>query len=111
MLEFHERYGPIVRIAPNEVSYAHADAWRDIYGDKSFGRNQYWFKRPENEPLNIMGSDEPAHSRLRRGFNGAFTDANVKEMSKTVVTHVNQMIKMLKGIVDSGNGKGTVDLV
>jgi len=30
--ELHEKYGPIVRISPNELSYITEDAWNDIYG-------------------------------------------------------------------------------
>ncbi|GAB1320619.1 Terpene synthase [Madurella fahalii] len=28
----HKKYGPIVRISPSELSFAHPDAWRDIFG-------------------------------------------------------------------------------
>jgi hypothetical protein len=29
----HDKYGPIVRIAPDELSYNCAEAWQDIYGN------------------------------------------------------------------------------
>jgi hypothetical protein len=29
--KLHEKYGPVVRIAPNAVSYISAEAWNDIY--------------------------------------------------------------------------------
>ena len=29
--EFHEKYGEIVRLAPDEVSFANEQAWNDIY--------------------------------------------------------------------------------
>lgn len=32
MLKLHEKYGPVVRISPNELSYTDAQAWKDIYG-------------------------------------------------------------------------------
>ena len=28
----HERYGPVVRLAPYEVSFIDEKAWSDIYG-------------------------------------------------------------------------------
>jgi hypothetical protein len=30
--ELHNQYGPVVRIAPSELSYTTEDAWADIYG-------------------------------------------------------------------------------
>jgi hypothetical protein len=30
--ELHEKYGPIIRVGPNELSYITEDAWNDIYG-------------------------------------------------------------------------------
>lgn len=33
--ELHKQYGPVVRIAPDEISYISADAWKTIYGQRS----------------------------------------------------------------------------
>jgi len=30
--DLHEKYGPVIRIGPNELSYITEDAWNDIYG-------------------------------------------------------------------------------
>lgn len=30
--ELHDKYGDVVRVAPNELSYANGDAWETIYG-------------------------------------------------------------------------------
>ena len=30
--ELHDKYGPVVRIAPGELSYNCPEAWQDIYG-------------------------------------------------------------------------------
>lgn len=35
--ELHKRYGPVVRLAPNEVSFASAAAVKDIYGSAGSG--------------------------------------------------------------------------
>lgn len=34
MHELHEKYGPVVRFAPNEITYISAQAWKDIYGHR-----------------------------------------------------------------------------
>jgi hypothetical protein len=30
--DLHEKYGPVIRIGPNELSYITEDSWNDIYG-------------------------------------------------------------------------------
>lgn len=32
--KLHTRYGGVVRIAPNELSFNTAEGWRDIYGNR-----------------------------------------------------------------------------
>jgi cytochrome P450 len=34
MLKLHEKYGPVVRSAPNELSFNTATAWKEIYGHR-----------------------------------------------------------------------------
>ncbi|RYP04569.1 hypothetical protein DL764_004377 [Monosporascus ibericus] len=38
MVELHKKYGPVLRIAPDELSYASAQAWQDIYVHYRFRR-------------------------------------------------------------------------
>ena len=56
--DFHTRYGPIVRCAPNELSYADAAAWKDIYasrpGHLPFQRNQSWFKKMRPDEVRLV---------------------------------------------------------
>lgn len=33
--EWHQKYGPVVRIAPDELSYTDSRAWSAIYGERS----------------------------------------------------------------------------
>ncbi len=30
--QLHDKYGEIVRVAPNELSYTNPDAWQEVYG-------------------------------------------------------------------------------
>jgi hypothetical protein len=30
----HLKYGPVVRIAPDELAYIDSEAWKDIYGQR-----------------------------------------------------------------------------
>ena len=49
--KIHEKYGDIVRIAPDEISFANEEAWTDIY---TFRRGH---KRATKDPAVFVGND------------------------------------------------------
>ena len=68
--ELHKRYGPVVRVAPNELSYTNLEAWNDIYGrgeDKRQLRKDTGFT--PSAATNVRGIkfelDDGEHARLR----------------------------------------------
>lgn len=99
--DFHARYGPIVRVAPNELAYADAAAWKDIYANRPghlpFQRNRTWFKkmRPD-EPNSIVGFDEDDHTRYRRAFVNAFSEKSLRDQAPVIESHVDEFITQLK---------------
>lgn len=34
LIELHKKYGPVVRLAPNELSFDTVQSWKDIYGSR-----------------------------------------------------------------------------
>ncbi|PSN71985.1 benzoate 4-monooxygenase cytochrome P450 [Corynespora cassiicola Philippines] len=116
MKEMHDKYGPIVRIAPNELSYADSAAWKDIYGNrpghKIFERNPLWFKKLNpGDPQSIMGPDEEAHARFRRAFTQSFSEKSLRDQSPVVQSYVDLFINQLKAPVSGRKWKEkTVDL-
>lgn len=101
MKEFHDRYGSIVRIAPDELSFNDPQAWKDIYGNRPghlpFERNPTWFKaaKPGN-PESIMGPNEEAHARYRKTLVHAFSDKSLKEQAPMIEGYVGQLIGQLR---------------
>ena len=101
MKEFHTTYGPIVRIAPNELSYADSRAWKDIYtsrpGHQLFQKNKTWFKKQTpDEPHSIMSFDEAHHARYRRAFANAFSDTTLRDQAPIVEGYVDLLISRLR---------------
>ena len=45
--KLHKRYGDVIRIGPNEISFAKEDAWQDIYtnrlGHQEPTKNKVWY--------------------------------------------------------------------
>lgn len=63
----HEKYGAVVRVAPDEISFLDAKAWRDIYGkaanmpkDPAFCET---FEGPDNP--HILVANDSDHARMR----------------------------------------------
>lgn len=56
MKKLHDKYGPVVRFGPTDLSYASAQAWQDIHGPKVQEKAQEFSVQPVN------GSSETACS-------------------------------------------------
>jgi hypothetical protein len=77
MLKLHEKYGPIVRTAPRQVSFTDASAWKVIYGHKTGGKTKTFVKDP-----NILydGSRvNKAHRYCRRSQSYSTTSHSCKQ--------------------------------
>jgi cytochrome P450 len=101
LIEHHDKYGPVVRIAPNELSYSDSEAWRDIYGNRPghlpFKRNETWFKKMSpDEPNSIMGPDEEAHARMRRAFAHSFSEKSLRDQTPVIESYVDAFMKKIK---------------
>ena len=117
----HTRHGPVVRIAPNELSYTDPRAWRDIYvattpaattaggAGALFERNQVWARKPRaQDPGTIMGADEGDHAVCRKAFMGGFSERSVRGQMGVLERHVGGWVGRLQGMfVETGR---TVDL-
>ncbi|RWA06357.1 hypothetical protein EKO27_g8754 [Xylaria grammica] len=63
----HEKYGDVVRIAPDEVSFAREEAWVDALGGrKPLPRNATPFKAAPGQPDNLVTTDDPEASIHKR---------------------------------------------
>ncbi|PVI03954.1 cytochrome P450 [Periconia macrospinosa] len=111
----HQEYGPVVRIAPNELVYIDAQAWRDIYvtrhGGHHMEKNTVWGKSPPGTPQSIVSTEEDAHLRNRRALTGAFSEHAVSEHGGVVEGYVDLMVRKLSEMAVGGNGEAVVDMV
>ncbi|KAF8865497.1 cytochrome P450 [Acephala macrosclerotiorum] len=98
--EFHERYGAIVRIAPDELTFIQEEAWQDIYG-KPQPRNTQLRKDPttfilpnDGIPKGILvePSDE-VHARIRRNLAPAFSEKALGDQEPLLNKHFDLLMK------------------
>ncbi|KAF2835010.1 isotrichodermin C-15 hydroxylase [Patellaria atrata CBS 101060] len=96
----HKRYGDVVRIAPDELSYISGDtAWEDIYGfcNNKRGRKVYlkdrtWIGPSGNGSWSLLAADKESHSRIRRLFSHAFSDKALREQEPLIQKYVDLLV-------------------
>ena len=108
MLSFHERYGPVVRIAPNELAFTEPEAWNDIYGLQS-GRVQNKkdvaaYSPPAGDmfgdAVGIVHADDGAHARLRRLYGQAFTPKAIEGLAGMLGRYADLLVRQLGRAVE-----------
>lgn len=107
-----DQYGEVVRISPDELSFLHPHAWRDIYGHGSKeGRGSAppkdWTRYgtlPNGTPSIVVIPDAVEHARARKMFTPAFSDRALIEQSQLFTKYADQLVSVLKG----GNANGGV---
>ncbi|KAK4447093.1 putative sterigmatocystin biosynthesis P450 monooxygenase stcF [Podospora aff. communis PSN243] len=106
--ELHKIYGPVVRIAPWELSYSSAQAWKDIYTGSPNQKSGAKEPMPSNV---IYGADEVEyfgaysvmfqssaveHNRHRRILSPAFSDKSLREQEPTITKHVAMLMQRFR---------------
>ncbi|KAK0642473.1 Cytochrome P450 monooxygenase rdc4 [Lasiodiplodia hormozganensis] len=95
----HKKYGDVVRIAPNELSFISGDtAWNDIYGFRGakkpeFGKDRDWYNKPVNGTYSMLGAGREDHSRMRRVFSHAFSDKALREQEPLIQRYIGMLMQ------------------
>lgn len=94
----HDRYGPYVRISPNEISCIDVSVMQDIFGPSGMPKGPIWDARgnPDGEPSLIALHDLHEHSRQRKPWNRAFSTSAVKDYEPVVTKRVLQLADALE---------------
>ena len=111
--ELHARYGPIVRIAPNNLSFINPQAWKDIYAHKKTPelemiKDPEFYVRNPDAPTIVNGNREE-HARYRRLYSPGFSSRSLREQEPLIQVYVNMFINGLGRACDQG--ETPVDMV
>ncbi|KAJ8119114.1 hypothetical protein OPT61_g23 [Boeremia exigua] len=95
----HRKYGDVIRIAPNELSFATVEAYRDIYGHAIKGKKLFpksnWYHTSGDHP-GIVSVTEPAqHSRQRKYLAHAFSSQSLREQESFVHRYVDLFVQQI----------------
>ena len=111
LLALHEKYGSVVRIGPNELSFTAPEAWEDIFGRPQAGLKEENPKAPwylSENGTGLLGASYSDHNRMRRLMANGFSATAMVEQQPKIQEHVSLLIEKLKTKVDRGDGR--VDL-
>jgi hypothetical protein len=114
VLLLHAKYGPIVRIAPRELSYSDGStAFKEIYGFRKSGPNLYKDPAFYATPLNgvdnmITVLDDASHGRQRKAFTHAFAEKSMRDLEPRLKFWAEKMVAKLD---EHANGRDAIDMV
>ncbi|UPK90664.1 hypothetical protein LCI18_001599 [Fusarium solani-melongenae] len=106
VVELHRKYGDVVRVAPNEVSFISGEVvWDEVYGFRTGSR-----KSETTQPPAMIMADGADHARYRRLLSHAFSNSALKDQEAIVQKY---MALLVDGLRDSGDkaDDNIVDLV
>ncbi|KAI1753600.1 cytochrome P450 [Xylaria castorea] len=100
MDELHKKYGPVVRVSPDELAFSSPQAWRDIYGHKKAGEEE--FAKPDTVykifdwlPTSVLNANRQDHGALRRQLSHGFSDRSMREQEPIIGSYVDLLIRRL----------------
>jgi cytochrome P450 len=99
--DLHRQYGPVVRISPNDLSFVSPQAWKDIYGHRAHGEEEfpkdrqfYRMIKQMPESLFSMHSREE-HGQVRRQLAHGFSDRSMRGQEPIIGAYVDLLISRL----------------
>lgn len=105
-----------MRVAPDEVSLAYAEAWGDVYqasnGRPPFEKDPLWWKKRDDEVDHILSAPDPTeHARIRRVLHHCFTPRAVISQEPILQRYVGLLIKRLREQIPKNDSSAVIDIV
>ncbi|KAH7190031.1 cytochrome P450 [Fusarium oxysporum] len=102
MEETHRKYGDVVRIAPNELSFATAQAYDDIYGHAFKDKKKFikgsWYDVAGDHPGIVSVRDPVQHSRQRKYLSHVFSAKSLRGQETLIHGYVDLFLGQLRDL-------------
>ena len=105
----HERYGKVVRVRPNELSFADSTAWHDIFSNRPLLPKPSWrlFKVPGLLPNMNEVVSHTEHNRMRRILAPGFSDGALRKQEYIVQNYMTLLVKHIQERVKHADNEFT----
>ncbi|KAK0634134.1 cytochrome P450 [Immersiella caudata] len=114
----HKEHGPVLRIAPDEVTFSHPDAWRDIFhlspGKPQFLKHPTWWRPLPGIPKSLVWCIDPdEHAFLKRCFAPGYSARAMKVYERVISENVDVLVRRIREIISAGEkgSGGEVDVM
>ncbi|KAI0551224.1 isotrichodermin C-15 hydroxylase [Xylaria curta] len=97
--KLHEKYGPVVRLAPNELAFQDPNAWRDVMGGGTSEIPKWigMYGVPAFLPPHIQNTiSKTYHRALRKALSPGFSDASLRAQEPMIAKYIDLMMQRLK---------------
>ena len=95
--KLHDIYGPVVRIAPDELTYISPAVWKEIYATRPQLMKD---PRSQTPPINgadsLFTADGDNHRRIKGAFINAFSDKALREQATIVEEYAGMFTQRLR---------------
>ncbi|KAI1327216.1 cytochrome P450 [Xylariaceae sp. FL0255] len=102
MRDLHDRYGEVVRVGPNALSFIRPEAWKDIYGHGHAEYPKYFPAGVNMDKRKILAADSSNHFRMRRAMLPAFSDKALLQQEPLIRVYVDLLIQKLRDQSETG---------
>lgn len=105
LLEIHKRYGQIVRIAPDELSFTHPDSWKEVQGHVKQGQPENG-KDPKiydpSRDTSLVSASRERHGPMRRTLAAAFSARAMVAQQPLLNGYIDLLMQRLREKGESG---------
>lgn len=100
----HEKFGPVVRISPNHISFTEPAAYKDIYGHgTSLVKDDFYAHIADGNPSMAQATVKAVHSAKRRNLAHVFSAKEIVAMEPRVMVAVEKLCSAIR--IKANGGK------
>ena len=98
LVDMHQKYGNVVRIGPDEVSFVSAQSWKTIHGtgSNSFQRDPNLMAVLQKATDTLGSADRETHRLFRNLVAPVFSDSSLRTQEPVIVEVAQRMVYALK---------------
>ncbi|KAL0060256.1 hypothetical protein AAF712_012966 [Marasmius tenuissimus] len=96
----HDRYGPIVRSGPNDISVINHSSVKEVLGSEGLPKGPAYLARsPVGIPPPLIVTTGEEHTNRRRVWGRGFSSESIKEYQQIIVARANELTEGLSARV------------
>ncbi|KAK1757808.1 isotrichodermin C-15 hydroxylase [Echria macrotheca] len=106
----HDKYGPVIRIAPNHLAFTDPAAWKDIYGtlvghksgQREMEKGRAFVRALDDVARSIFNADRDEHRRVRGALSHGFSDSSLRSQEHIIRRYTDQLLQRMHKLCASG---------